>query len=291
MKILTIITFALFLSWTNMNAQSITNIHIGEETRSYFTNEIDSITFDEATATEAANVTKKTYDDCYALLKEASDFTNFIYCDLNLFKDTIDILKVKTQTGKILSFNGEGYQHTYIKDGKMRNEQNVRTFGKLNTPAKYIGMKYSYIKEGDKTGDQANNFPPCILLLGQNDNPWIYIIHILFYKDKIEINTRHGEGFVDDCVLIEGNKRINPLETGKTYEASVQIVGNKLYIKKPDGEWAVFQNDFFTEDFNTACWQIWNLSKSNIHGCLQELYAGDRPGLENAYRVINKLKE
>ena len=287
-----IILLLLSFCANGVQGQEITNVHIGNDVHSFYTNDIDSITFDDATATKTVDITKKAYEDCFTLLKDAQTYKNFIYCDFNLFKDTVGIQKVKTQCGQILSFNGDGNKTVCINNGKMHNEKNFRMFGKLNNPVKYIGMKYSYTKEGSLTGKEANEYPPCVLLLGQNKDPWAYIIHILFYQDKIQINTKHGEGFVEDCILLEGDKRINPsLEEDKTYEVSAWIDGDTLYIKKPNGDFVTFQNDYFKEDFNYACWQVWNLSKSNIKGSLSEIYAGDKAGLEAAYRAINGIRE
>ena len=271
-------------------AQEVTNIHKRDWTISFISNEIDSITFSNYDIHETAQYKIDAYTYFVNQLKEAKENKDFIYCDFAQFADTPKIQKIKSQSGPILTTNGNGSKTTSIKDGKTHNSDNYYIFNDMDAPVKYIGMKYSYEVVCDKTEENDNGYPPCVILLGQTKDPWTYIIHILFYNDKLYINTRHGEGFVDDCVLVEGTTRFEPRGFGETYEVSVYIVDNKLYIKKPDGKYVVFQNEYFREDFHRACWQSFITQKFYINGCLNELYAGDKPGLEEAYRTINTIK-
>lgn len=291
MRIKIIILLAALLTVADAYPQEVTRIHSGERTFQFLTSEIDSITFVDASSTKKTEITKETYKDIMKMFKETEMYKNFFYCDFSTSSDTEYLNKLTAQCGQILSFNGEGIRSSYIKDGKMCNEKNYYIYGKLSAPINYIGMKYSY--EHVRNVKEEDNFPPCVLLLGQtgdSKDPWAYIIHILFYNDKLYINTRHGGNFVMDCVHVEGTSKYAPKKDGEQYEVSAQIVDDKIYIRKPDGSYIVYQNEFFRETFTFACWQIYNKTEQNINGFLHELYAGDKPGMEEAFRTINTMR-
>ncbi len=266
-------------------------IHRGGSSIVIPTDEIDSISFNAPSVEEMLQNVSENYSVMYNMLKESVQSPLWVYDDFSLKADESNIETLVTQSGQYLKFNGEGSKETCIKNGMLVNNNNYRLYCMRSEPIKYIGMRYSY-QNSDYAGEDAKeHIPPCVLLLGQQKDPWGSIIHILFYNNIVYINhRRNGGDFTYDAIILEGTSSFAAKPVGGVYEVSAYLEGDKLYIKKPDGKYLVLQNEYYKEAFPMACWQVFNKPEYLTKGCIHEIFAGNKPGVESAYRAINKIK-
>ncbi len=294
MKKIALFIFVCFLSM-HVSAQTTQkiDIHSGTNVQTIFVNDIDSISFGEMSTIDMIRAKEKMEKEKYNELQDLLDGKNgksFVYNDFSLNEDKDNIYKMTTQSGHQLMLNGEGYQSTAIRNGIVYNDINYRMYVNMDAPIKYIGMTYSYHNFGKGYGEYIDHIPPCVILLGQKNDTWTHIIHLLFYDDHLTINTRQGDDFLNDCVNVGGNGRFAAKGDGEKYSVSVQIIDDKLYVKKPNGEYLIMQNEYFKEAFPVACWQVANKPEYNNLGCINEIFAGVVPNSEIAWRYKSLIK-
>ena len=132
--------------------------------------------------------------------------------------------------------------------------------------------------------------PPCVVMFAKKEETWTHILHVMFYRDNVAINTRDGGDFRYDCERLGGHGRYATKDYGDVYSVSLRLEGDTMFIRKPDGEYLTMRNDYFRDAFPVAIWQVFNKPEYKCRGYIHEIFAGTSPYVDAAYKLADRFR-
>ncbi len=287
--LLTFLTLSTFV--LGLNAQEFLNIYSDGKVSTYNMSDIDSLTFGSENRDEVLVREMISYESFINDIKNVLSDSSTVYNDFSLCDNDSNVRAIALQTGQEMITTGAGADKTRITDGKICNDENYYLYVDGDSAIKYIGMTISYSKIHDYTQSNSNDIQPCVMMFAKKDGTWANLLHLLFYRDNVAINTREGDGFLWNTKTIKGVMTYDKMSLDSAYTVSAYIVDNVMYVRKPDNTVVVFQNDYFRDVFPIMIWQVYNQPQYNHRGYIHEIFAGAKPNVENVYRAKNRLNE
>lgn len=274
-----------------LNAQEFLNIYSGGKVSTYNMSDIDSLTFGSENRDEVLVREMISYESFIHDIENVLSDSSTVYNDFSLCANDSNVRAIALQTGQEMITTGAGADKTIITDGKICNDENYYLYVDGDSAIKYIGMTISYSKIHDYTQSNSDDIQPCVMMFAKKDGTWANLLHLLFYRDNVAINTREGDGFLWNTKTIKGVMTYDKMSLDSTYTVSAYIVDNVMYVRKPDNTVVIFQNDYFRDVFPIMIWQVYNQPQYNHRGYIHEIFAGSKPNVENVYRAKNRLSE
>jgi hypothetical protein len=291
MRLLTSLLLSVVCA-AHAGAQQQVNIHTRGNIVTFPVEDVDSVTFPLMSSDELEKAKAGKYSAYIAgvdeLLAVRDDNTN-IYNDFGKNADVRDISQMITQSGHTIRVTGLGAHDTGLKDGKTYNNKNYYIYVPGEKPLNYIGMSFSYSQVDD---DEAtmDAVPPCVVMFAKKEETWTHILHVMFYRDNVAINTRDGGDFRYDCERLGGHGRYATKDYGDVYSVSLRLEGDTMFIRKPDGEYLTMRNDYFRDAFPVAIWQVFNKPEYKCRGYIHEIFAGTSPYVDAAYKLADRFR-
>lgn len=212
-----------------------------------------------------------------------------LYDDFTIKANTPSILGAETFSGHTWQATGSYPNNIEILDGKITNlAGNFYLFVPfLNF--NYMSMKASFIQKAVPP-ETPSGTPLCVMIFESGSNNLLNFIHLTFSRDSVDVSVRNETNeFIRNYTVMQGNYQYSEIPLGEVFDVSAWIVGNVLFIRKPNGELFILQSNDFTKETKWAKWQITSADLATYKGYIHEVSAGTKD-TEKAFRIATKLK-